>query len=242
MRFALFGLVAFACSPDVAQLPPLGGGGGGTGGVGSGTMMGGSSTDANSDELDGLVCVLPDPRDFTTCLATGAGGITVGLTGVGSAVTADDGTFTLPFPTGTNLTWTVTGTNVVTSTMGFSTSAVVFALEVNTFADLLNENGETCGDPTVCGTVVGNVLQGGSALESVTVVAVPIGLYDTLYATPDDVQDWQNGSATSTLGTFLIGGLGSDVETLTFHPPTGSDEDIAVPIVLGGLTFVSAQF
>ncbi|HEY3804449.1 MAG TPA: hypothetical protein VGL61_17655 [Kofleriaceae bacterium] len=240
MRFAWLGLVVFACSPDIAKLPPLGGGGGGTGGTGSGSNPG-STTDANSDELQGFVCVLPDPRDFTACLAAGVGGISVALTGVGSAVTANDGTFTLPFPTGTNLTWTISGSNVVPSTMGFSTTGVVFALTVEGFNDLLNENGAICGDPTVCGTVLGNVLHAGSALEFTIVGAAPLGLYQTFYATPDDQQDWLNGSATSTLGTFLIAGLGSNVETLTMQPATGSAEIIATPITLGGLTFISAQ-
>src|ERR1700733_13342719 len=139
MRTALAVMLFAACTPDSTTYPIGGGPGGGAGGNGSGSGSG--TTDANMDVIEGLVCVLPDPRDFSTCLAAGAGGITVAVGASSTAVTNDDGTFTIATPTGTNLVWSVSGSDVMTSTIGFSTSAVIPAIQSMTFETLANENG-----------------------------------------------------------------------------------------------------
>jgi|HubBroStandDraft_6_1064221.scaffolds.fasta_scaffold79729_1 hypothetical protein len=252
MRFVLVGVLAVACNEPRQVLPPVAGGGGISGAGSGGSNTGSTVPDANPDEIQGFVCVLVDPRDFTSCSADSANGITVALPGVGSAMTADDGTFTIEMPTGTNLAWTITGDSVMPSTMGFGASATIFAISVVTFSELVNANGIVF-DPTQ-GTILGEVLQNGSGASLVTVVAAPIGVYpDTFYAVPSDQQDWP-GSTTSAFGTFLIAGLtaglgsagsaGSDTstETLTITPSTGSAEILSnVPVTQGSVTFVRAQ-
>jgi hypothetical protein len=187
------------------------------------------------------VCVLPDPRDFTTCSATGLAGMTVSLPGVGSATTADDGTFAIALPTGTDLVWTISGSNVMPSMMGFSTSAVLYAITPAVFTDLLNANG-IVPDPTQ-GVILGNVLRGGSALGSATVVASPIGVYpSTFYAKLDDTQDWPLSSTDAALGSFMMAGFAPGVEALTATPAAGSAEVLGGVLVgSGAVTFVSVQ-
>ncbi len=255
MRSVLLVALAVACNEPRQQLAPEPGGGGIAGGGSGGSNIGSTVPDANPDLIEGFVCVLVDPRNFMSCSADAANGITVSLPGVGSATTAEDGTFTIARPTGTNLAWSITGDNVMPSTMGFGTSAIVFAITVETFSELVNANGIVF-DPTQ-GTIIGQVVEAGSGAALVTVVAAPIGVFpDTFYAVPSDQQDWP-GSTTSAFGTFLIAGLtagvgsagsagsaGSDTstETLTITPSTGSAEILSnVPVTQGSITFVSAQ-
>jgi hypothetical protein len=238
MRTALAVMLFAACAPDSTTYPIGGGPGGGAGGNGSGTGSG-ATTDANMDVIEGLVCVLPDPRDFATCLTTGAGDITVAV-GTGTpAVTNDDGTFTIDTPSGTNLVWTLSGSAVMTSTIGFSTSAVIPAIQTMTFETLANENGIVY-DPTQ-GTIIGQVLHAGSGFADATAVATPVGIYDTFYASPNDQGDWLDAEATTTFGTFLIAGLTPGTETLTLTPGSGSAATVSnVPSGSGVITFVTA--
>jgi hypothetical protein len=238
MRTALAVMLFAACTPDSTTYPIGGGPGGGAGGNGSGSGSG-TTTDANIDVLEGLVCVLPDPRDFSTCLAAGAGGITVTV-GTGSAVTNDDGTFAIAPPSGTNLVWSVSGNTIMTSTIGFSTSAVIPAIQSMTFETLTDENGIVF-DPTQ-GTILGQVLHAGSGVADTTAAAAPIGIYDTFYASPDDQADWLDATTTTTFGTFLIAGLTPGIETLTLTPGVGSAVIVSdVPSGSGTITFIATS-
>ncbi|HEY1550134.1 MAG TPA: hypothetical protein VGG28_20040 [Kofleriaceae bacterium] len=239
MRTVLAVMLFAACAPDSTTYPIGGGAGGGAGGNGGGGGGGssGNGIDANPDVVEGLVCVLPDPRDFTTCLGSGAGGIAVTL-GAGSAVTNDDGTFTIATPTGTNLVWSLSGSGVMASTIGFSTSAVIPAIQTMTFETLANENGIVF-DPTQ-GTIIGQAMHAGSGFANATAIAAPVGIYDTFYASPTDPSDWLDAETTTTFGTFLIAGLTPGTETLTLTPGTGSAAIVNdVPSGSGVITFVS---
>jgi hypothetical protein len=240
MRTALAVMLFAACAPDSPTYPVGGGPGGGAGGNGGGGGGGSSgSIDANPDLIEGIVCVLPDPRDFSTCLASGAGGITVAVGAGSAAVTNDDGTFTIATPTGTNLVWSVSGSGVMASTIGFSTSAVIPAIQTMTFETLANENGIVY-DPTQ-GTIIGQVLHTGSGFADTTAVAAPVGIYDTFYASPNDQSDWLDAETTTTFGTFLIAGLTPGTETLTLTPGVGSAAIVNdVPSGSGVITFVTA--
>jgi hypothetical protein len=240
MRTALAVILFAACAPDSPTYPVGGGPGGGAGGNGGGGGGGssGNGVDANPDVIEGIVCVLPDPRDFTTCLGSGAGDITVTV-GTGSAVTADDGTFSINTPTGTNLVWSISGSAVMSSTIGFSTSAVIPAIQTMTFETLANENGIVY-DPTQ-GTIIGQVLHAGSGFANATAAAAPVGIYATLYASPNDQADWLDAETTTTFGTFLIAGLTPGSETLTLAVGSGSAEIVNdVPSAAGLITFVTA--
>jgi hypothetical protein len=242
MRTALAVFLFAACSPDSTTYPIGGGPGGGAGGGGGGGGSGGSgaTADANPDVIEGLVCVLPDPRDFSTCLASGAGGITVAVGAGTPAVTNDDGSFTITTPSGTNLEWSISGSDVMTSTIGFSTSAVIPAIQTMTFETLANENGIVF-DPTQ-GTIIGQVLRAGSGFADATAVAAPIGIYDTIYASPEDQADWLDATTTTTFGTFLIAGLTPGVETLTLTPGVGSAAIVSdVPSGSGTITFLATS-
>jgi hypothetical protein len=239
MRTALAVMLFAACTPDSTTYPIGGGPGGGAGGNGSGSDSG-TTTDANMDVIEGVVCVLPDPRDFSTCLAAGAGGITVAVGASSTAVTNDDGSFTIATPTGTNLVWSVSGSDVMTSTIGFSTSAVIPAIQSMTFETLANENGIVF-DPTQ-GTIIGQVLHSGSGFADTTAIAAPVGIYDTFYASPDDQADWLDATTTTTFGTFLIAGLTPGTETLTLTPGVGSAAIVNdVPSGSGTITFIATS-
>src|SRR5690242_15823833 len=86
--------------------------------------------------IDGNVCLLNDLRSFTTCLESGAGGITVAL-GTETAVTAVDGTFTIDTPLETQVVWRVSGLNVVPSLFAFGPLTSIPVVGIQTFNDVL---------------------------------------------------------------------------------------------------------
>lgn len=239
MRLALIAVLAVACRPDMQAFPPEPGGGGIPGGGSAGSSMS-TMPDANTGEIVGFVCVLTDPRDFTTCSEDDLSGITVSLTGVPSVTTGSNGAFVIQRPTGTNLTFAISGSNVTPSTMGFGTSPEVFAMSIQTANDLLAANGVVV-DPTQ-GTILGVVVHGSTAVPFVRVVAEPIGVFpDTFFSTVDDLVNWP-GSDTSSLGTFMVAGLTPGTEALTVTPGSGSASVLEnIPVGSGAFTFMTVQ-
>jgi hypothetical protein len=241
MRTVLAVMLFAACSPTDPTYPIEGGGDDGAGGNGSGGGNGcNSNIDANPDVLSGLVCLMPDPRDFSTCFATGAGNISVSVGTLAPVLTADDGSFTIDTPNGTNLVWTISGSNVMTSTIGFSLSAVIPAIQIQDFESLMSANGVVY-DPT-SGTIIGQVLHDGSGYAETTAAALPAGLYPTDYASPNDSSDWLDATSTTSFGTFLMAGLTVGSETLTLTTGSGSATTVdGVAAGSGTITFVTTS-
>jgi hypothetical protein len=237
MRLALIAVLAVACRPDTEVFPPQPGGGGIPGGGSAGSSVS-AIPDGNPDLITGFVCVLDDPRDFSKCDVDEAQGLTVSLTGVPSVITGSDGMFTIMRPTGTNLTFGVSGSNVQSSTMGFGAASTVFAMSVETFQNLLGFNGVLV-DPTQ-GTIMGVIVHNVTPVQLARVDFTPISTVgsNAFFSTTADMQGW-SGSDTSAFGTFFIPGLTSPTETVTVTPPGGSASVISnVPVGSGAITFM----
>jgi len=239
MRFALLAVLAVACRPDMEPFTPLPGGGGVPGGTAPGSNTS-TTPDANPGAIVGFVCVLTDPRDFSSCSAEDLSGITVSLTGVPSVVTGSNGSFVIQRPIGTNLSFAISGSNVVPSTMALGTNPVVFAMSIQTANTLLASNGIVV-DPTQ-GAILGVVAHGTTPVPLVRVVATPTGVFpDTFFSTVDDLVDWP-GLSTSALGTFMVATLTPGIETLTVTPNSGVSTLIGnVPVNAGAFTFMTVQ-
>ena len=238
MRSALLLLLVAACSPDVKTYGVVPGGPGvPSTGDDDGSGSGSSTVDANPDLIEGLVCLLADPRNFTSCETTGAGGLTVALPGVLAATTADDGTFAIAIPTGSNLAWTVTGANIMPSTIGFGASAIIPAIATVDFTNLADDNGVVVDPGT--GTILGQVSQNGTTATGVIAVSTPAGEYPTFYASATDPVIW-SASSTEAFGTFWMAGLAPGSTSIAFTPNGGTVEQIDnVPVVAGGITFLT---
>ena len=170
-------LLLLASCGDVPEDYPVGPGGYGPGGN--------NRRDAGSDDsgdggamLAGRVCVVGDLRDLATCADTDAGGLTVSL-GSRTAVTADDGRFTIAAPAGSGLVWRVIDPRVITSVMPFAASTTIPAVSVATFAAVTSGSGVLLSAGQ--GSIIARVVQGGHPLVGATAAITPEAVYDPYY-------------------------------------------------------------
>ena len=202
--------------------------GGGGSGSGSGTAL-----------VRGRVCVIQnDAAALGDCATSGAGGLTVALGGA-TTTTADDGTFAMPAPQGTNLTFDVTGAGIVPSTRAFSPGNVIPAMNQQLFDQVLAANGIvlTPGSGSIFASVVD---RGGQPLRGVTVTSTPSPAFGPYY---DGTQPtpWTL-DATGARGVIFLPGLDTTLgpTSLTFdHLGTSTETTVGgVQVVDGGITFV----
>ena len=200
---------------------------GGGGGGGGGTAV-----------VQGRVCVIQnDASALGDCAAKGAGGLTVALGG-STTTTADNGTFSMPAPQGTNLTFHVTGANIVPSAQAFSPGNVIPAMNQQLFDQVLADNGIvlTPGSGSIFASVVD---RGGQPVQGVTVTSTPSPAFGPYY---DGTQPtpWTL-DATGARGVIFLPGLDTVGPTgLTFTDSGTSSETTVggVQVVDGGITFV----
>jgi hypothetical protein len=233
MRLVPLLVVLAACQAAGEDRPVLPGGdddesvtpGGRDAGIGDASQGDGSA-------ILGRVCLLSDLRDLAGCAVTGASGLTVTL-GNQTAITAADGTFIMPAPSGSTLVWRVTGTGVVPSRMAFSAVPVIPVMPDSLYNDLTLANG-----------VIINAGQGAVVVRLVTPQGadVPGATGNIVTATYPAFYDgnsaslW-NQSSTGTQGVIWIPGvpagsanLGLAVGGATTTLPTTVDD--------GGITFL----
>lgn len=183
--------------------------------------------------IDGRVCVLRDARDLTSCEPSGVGGLEVRL-GDQSATTGDDGTFTITTPTGTDLVWHVTGSNLVTSVMPFTATSTIPALTQVSYTDLLDDNGAILNANE--SSVFARVVQAGAPLAGAVVTSDPSSTYGVLYDGAT-ATTW-GGAATGPEGVAWLVGL-SGTTTLTITPPAGTDVVTTAPVEADAITFLT---
>jgi hypothetical protein len=202
MKLALLlplALVA-ACKANPDDYPP--GGGPGGSGVGNGTDAATDGVTDGGPQLTGRVCVVDDMRKLnvvTECQKMGVLDlhlvVSIGAgTAVRTAMTTDDGTFTIGRPQGSGFIWHVdsmgtVGTTVFPSSMPFGTDNTIPALTTDRYGDLLgsNEGGQMLleGQASIVVRVV------NSTVPAVNVVATaPDALTDTRYDVPNNADVW----------------------------------------------------
>ena len=237
-------VVAGGCSKDDGVFPILVGGGPTFGGNGGTDATATGSGDAGPT-IDGLVCLLTDMRKLTTCATSGVGALNVTLDGV-TAVTADDGTFTIAAPAGTNLQWSVVdplvnNPSVIPSLMSFSAVAVIPTIKTDNYHSLQFSNGvvDVMGE----GAIVARVLQNGVALPgAIATTNPPPAGGQPFYDSSSSATVW-NQSSTGPNGTLWIPALTAGASTtLTVTPNGGTAVDIAnLPIGDESITYVTVD-
>jgi hypothetical protein len=227
-------LLVAACKQDPDKLPIIPGGGG-PGGNGNAPDAAVDGSDGGA--FDGRVCLASDPRDLFNCAAMGAGNVTVTL-GSATAITADDGSFSIMPPASTNLEWHASGTAIVTSVMAFGTLAKIPALSLNTFNDLLDSNGVL--QNTGQGSIMITLVHGGVSVVGATVAATPPSSFDVFYDA-GTATTWGT-TATGAHGVAWIASEPVGAVDLTVTPSAGSASIVpAVPVEDGAITFVTAE-
>jgi len=237
MRALLLLFALAACEGNGALYPIVGGGGGG-GGMQGGADAALDGNGSGSGQLSGRVCLITDARQPTTgCATTGADGLTVTLDGA-TATTAVDGTFTIDPPTGTNIQWQVTGTDLITSIMGYSSVHTIPAMKDVDYLDLAGGNG-VVGEAGN-GDVFVHVAHANTSVELVAATSTPTATYATLYDGNAPTTWTQLG--TGPLGMVWIAGLATGAATVTLTPQGGTATPVpAIPIGDQTLTWVSVE-
>jgi len=237
MRALVLGLVV-AASCKTAMDYPVGGGGGGGGGNSLGVDAASMGSGSGSGSAVVRACVLTDPRDLTSCRGSGVAGLTVSL-GSATATTADDGTFTIDSPTGTNVEWDVTGSTVVQSVTQYAGQAKISVMDATMLGDLQGANGVTPAAGT--GALMMRIARNGAGVMGETVVAVPANDPYGTYYDGATASSWTQ-SGTGTFGTAYLPGI--PVGTTSVRLSAGGTVQAtisAIPIADGGVTFVIAE-
>jgi hypothetical protein len=230
-----YGLVVVlaACGGDGDMFPV--GGGGTDGGL---PDTGGSLIDAklvDAKVIDGAplaidaaifsgrVCLLTDPRDFESCAATGANNLTVHIGG-SVAITAADGTFKIAAPAGGAGTWSVTGTNIVSS-YKVKNDYFIPALTRTMYNTLISSNSIFLapGEGSLMVRVIHN--GAGYAGSTATAAAQPNpAKYLPFYDNAADANVWNHAAASVTGAKGAVWLVGYDVgdASFTITPPVGA--------------------
>ena len=248
MRLLWSLLLLAACKAESDDYPVLpGGGGGGNFPTSMIDAAPGDGITGDGATLTGRVCLLADLRavpSATTCATTGADGITVTL-GTATAMTIDDGSFSIAMPVGSNLVWTASGAGLVTSLVPLTTAAVIPAIGADLYNDMLGANGVIINSGQ--GALVVRVLRGTVPAADASAALVPEATSPALAATVADPLTWLEDE-TSSIGMLWIPGI--DVPLTSAAAPDltvslGAETPLQlanVPIADGALTFLTAQF
>jgi hypothetical protein len=235
MKLALLVLVV-GCHPSGDDFPVAVGGGGFGGGVG-GVVDSNTGSGDGGPMLLGRVCLMTDPRDQTSCAASGVAGLTVTL-GTSTAITLDDGTFSIRQPASSTLVWAITGSTVVESISPFAAQAVIPAMPQVVYAQLQGDNGVIAQAGQ--GAAMVRVVHGGVARTGAAVTIAPAGVYGTFY---DGVtaSAWTM-NATGAFGAAWIPGVTTGTGTITVTPQGQAAVTLSnVPIVDGALTLLTQE-
>jgi hypothetical protein len=243
MRLGVLLMVVAACSnDDGSDFPIRPNASISTSGVASDAGLG---LDANGDGgaiviIKGRVCVLVDLRQLDVCAVTGAGGLVVTLDGA-VATTAADGSFSIAAVQGSFLSWTVTGGTVIPSLVPLTTSAIVPAVDANTYIQLLDANGVLIA--TNQGSIVAHVVTPLGPLADVTAVPIPTGTTPVFYDQATSATTWGQ-DRTDGFGVAWFPALAATTEqAITFTPPApGVPRTVPhIPVAAGAVTFITVD-
>jgi hypothetical protein len=184
--------------------------------------------------IDGRVCVLTDMRRFTTCLESGAGGITVRL-GTKTAITALDGAFSIDRPSDSQLVWRASGDNIVSSVFAFGPTTSIPAVDLQTFNDILGANSVVLQNNQ--GSIVTRLVRNGLPVVGATVTDAPLAQFATKYDGPT-VTAWTE-LKTGNQGVAWIAGAQVGDNTVTVSPMTGTGASTKLPVEDGAITFAT---
>jgi hypothetical protein len=188
--------------------------------------------------LTARVCVLDDLRTPGVCKSVGAAGYTVTL-GTSTATTADDGSFTIATPPGTNLVWRASGADIVSSVIRFSTSPTVPAITTQYYEDLKGSNGIiiNSGEASIVLFVSGGslALSGATATVNAPAIAGP-SLHDT-----NARLNWPQG-ATGAAGIAWIPNVSPGTDVVTVAAPQQTSQMVTLEVEDQAISFATVAF
>jgi hypothetical protein len=229
-----------ACQEDKGSgVPSQPGGPGGSSGQ-TRPDAGGGGGDADL-LITGRVCLLVDnPQTLSTCAASGVAGLTVALDGA-TALTADDGTFTIARPSGTvGLVWQVSGTDLVTSVMKFGAMGAMPTLPA--MPRVVYEQMIVAVNPPLgagSGALMTRITRSGFAVSGATVTTRPPTDSITFYDGTSAI-DWRT-DATGSSGVAWIPSIVPGTAELIVTANATDTVFTNIPVVADAITFVFAE-
>jgi hypothetical protein len=235
---ALIVILLAACQAKDGPEFMIGGGGGGGGGGGQGGIDAFVPQDgALGDVITGQVCLITDARQPNLCATTGVGGYTVTLDGH-TALTEADGSFLIDSPTSSNLTWSVTGADIMSSLMSFSAVHRIPVMKQADYFDLSNSNSVVAAP--AFGDVFIHVTHAGASEPMVAATTTPVATFATLYDGIAATTWTQTG--TGSFGVVWVPGLAQGAVSATLTPQGGTATVVAaIPIGDQTLTWVALE-
>ena len=237
--FVALPLAVAACKQGTGDDYPINPGGDDTGNFHP-PVDGAASDQALGDGgamITGRVCLIADLRQPTVCAATGAQDITVVLGSV-STMTADDGSFSLISPGGTNLVWRVGATDLVTSVVPFSSSNILPVITGTYFDDMLSTNGVILNSGE--GSVVLFVRDSAGPLAGAAVALTPTATYLPMHDGANK-SVWVTGN-TGVAGVSWTPGATAGSVGISVTPPAGTAQVFSLPVVSGAITYTTVAF
>jgi len=242
MRLACSLLVAVlgtACGSSTDPRMVLPGGDDTTTGPGVDAAPTGDGSLGDGNAIAGKVCVIADLRVIDSgCAPSGVADLTVVLDG-NTAMTADDGSFVMPMPTGSNLLWQISGAGIVTSLVPFSSATQLPAVTQELYDNVTLSNGVivNSGEGSVVVRVLDSVTH--QPASDVTATVMPAATYDPYYDGSSSTV-W-NQNATGTQGITWTPGVTVGTATVTLKDGAGMEKAIALPVADLAITFATAS-
>lgn len=223
-------------APDTFPVTP---GGSGTTGTGHRPDAAIDATDA-STTISARVCLLLSDTDVQprACALTSAGGLTVQL-GTETAITSDDGTFTIMRPADTTgLVWRITGDNVVPSAVAFGTVLSLPVIAAPAYQDMLAATDAAIANGD--GALFVRVVRGGVAVAGAVLAVDPTPTNDQVFYDGADPNIWET-TATGILGVAWVPSEMAGTAQLTVTTSTTATVVTGVPVFQDTITFAIAE-
>lgn len=240
MRLALALLLLTACSDKELTWNMIVPGGGGVGMNGSPDAASADGGDGGSTTINGRVCLLlTNQQSLTSCAAAGAGGFTVTL-GTNTAMTADDGAFTIMRPASTTgLDYNVTGTGLKTSVVPFSstitTLPAIKTVDYDDMAMLNSAANDTDGALFVQVKRMGTIVSG--AIVASNPQPASIVLYDRATSAAWDA----SGGGTGSFGVAWLPSIAATSTTVTVTSNAVDTPFANIPLQSNSITYAFAE-
>ena len=189
----------------------------------------------NPGTLSGRICISNTLANLSQCRTTNLGGFTVSIGGE-STTTDSSGNFTLPTPTGSLLSFTVSGPGAVTTTTPFSPSLTLPVIDADVYARALMSNQIFAVEGQ--GAIMGSVVRDGVPASGISVSSTPTGAFSPVF---DLTGETVGATSTGARGVFWVPGIASNSAALRFTDSTGAETTVAgISVVNGGVTILDS--
>lgn len=189
--------------------------------------------------LRGRVCVATNLVNLSACRQGNLGGFNVSIGGQ-SATTDETGAFEMPMPTGSLLSFTVSGMGAVTTTTPYSPSLTIPVIDADVYARAMGSHQIFAAEGT--GAILGSVVRGGAPATGIEVSSTPTGMFSPLFDTVGDDGPGFGPDRTGARGVFWLPGIATGSAGLTFRDPaTAAETTVAgISVINGGVTILDS--